>query len=279
MGGWDIIGVAVKAALYIGVFGSLGTVLVRQWFGHPLDPVRTIAIRFAVLGIIASLAAFALTAVPLTDDASGMVDPEILGLLWTTAVGDALWMRLVGLVGVIIGVLLRRYWIAALAGILALWSFAAIGHVTGLDVWALRLVLLGHLLGVSLWFGILIPLRRLSLSHATQTHHIAHQFGRAAIVFVPLLIAAGLGLSVQLVGGIGPLLTTDYGWQLLAKIGVVGCLLIAAGANKLWLVPALERSEARAFQRLSQVIIVELACFGIILLMTAILTTATDLPT
>ena len=92
---------------------------------------------------------------------SGMIDPEMLGLLWNTPVGTVFILRVVGLSLLFVGLFLGRIgmWISIIGGISALWSFAQIGHVSGNKFALAEFALLLHLLAIAFWIGILIPLK------------------------------------------------------------------------------------------------------------------------
>lgn len=67
----------------------------------------------------------------LTGGADGMIDPEMLGLLWQTSVGDVLLYRCIGAVVLFVGIMLPLggAWVSLLGGLLTLWSFGLIGHM------------------------------------------------------------------------------------------------------------------------------------------------------
>jgi putative copper resistance protein D len=71
--------IAAKFALFLGVLTSAGTVIAALVFR--LQSYHGRAVKFALLGIIATIVAFTLRGAMLTGDASGMRDPEMLGLL------------------------------------------------------------------------------------------------------------------------------------------------------------------------------------------------------
>ena len=275
---WVIAEVAIKFALYLGILGGAGTVLIRLWFTARIPQWRSLTTRFSLIALPAALLAFAIKGVALTGDASGMISPDILGLLWSTVSGDALAWRLAGLLILLIASRFDIAWLAAIGGGAALWSFTTIGHVAGTETLFLRLLLFAHLAGLAAWIGILTPLRTMAQNHAAATYNIGESFGKAAAIFVPLLIIAGIVIAYKIVGGLNPLFTTSYGLTMLTKIGFVGVLLAAAAANKIWLIPALKTKPAQGFPRLHRVITFEWACVCIILLMTAIFTTATTPP-
>ena len=160
---WGLASIAAKFALYLGVLTAVGTVLAAILF--QLTGFRRFTAWFAILGMLATLLSFSLAGAALTGDASGMTDPEMLGLLWSTPVGTAVALRLGGLGLLVVGLFVGRIGMAlALSGgVLALWSFVTIGHIPDRSSLVLNLVLIFHLVAISIWIGVLSPLRTLSL--------------------------------------------------------------------------------------------------------------------
>ena len=237
---WELASTLALSLLYLGVLGSIGQVLVRIVFGRETAGLHATMVRqataLAVLALLAAGIGFALKGAAMTGELSGMTDPEMLGLLWQTPVGAALAYRVAGLGLVLLGLRLAGIGlpIAAAGGLLALWSFSRVGHVTDVGALWLELLLLLHLAGAALWIGVLSPLHILAgkRENLSLAANLAHRFGRVAAFTVPFLIAAGIVLAWRLLGGIEALLETGYGLTLLAKIGAVACLLAAAAANK-----------------------------------------------
>ena len=116
---------------------------------------------------------------------------------------------------------------------------------------------------------------RESLSLAAS---LGHRFGRIAAFTVPVLIAAGIAMAWLLLGNVAVLVATGYGLTLLAKIGAVACLLVAAAANKLRFVPAMRNGDRTAALGLRRSIAFEWAAVCFVLMATAVLTTVPDLP-
>ena len=283
---WELSSTLVRSLLYFGVLGSTGLVLVRIVFGRETGRLHLTVVRqataLAVLALIAAGIGFALKAAAMTGALSGMTDPEMLGLLWQTPVGTGSAIRVAGLVLVLLGLRLPGIGlpIAAVGGLAALWSFTGVGHVADAGALWLELLLPLHLAGAAFWIGILSPLRALAgdpegLSLAAS---LGHRFGRVAAVTVPLLIAAGIVMAWQLLGGLGALLATGYGLTLLAKTGAVACLLAAAAANKLRFVPAMRTGDRSGAAALRRSIAVEWAAVCLVLLATAALTTLQGAP-
>lgn len=272
--------IITKFALYLGVLTATGTVLATRLFG--LDRTNGLAAVFAALGLLATIFAFLLRGANLTGDASGMVDPEMLSLLWATPVGTAFMVRILGLGLLIVGLFLGRIgiWLSMLGGVIAVGSFGQVGHIADRVALLLDITLMIHLLAIALWIGILTPLRRLasSASSFADAAAVGHQFGAMASVTVPGLIVAGVYMSYHLVGSFAALIETDYGRALIVKLLLVGLLLALAAANKFRFVPALRSGDPSAARHLSQSIAVEWVIISAVLGTTAVLTTNLALP-
>lgn len=273
--------IVTKFALYLGVMTSAGTVMVALIFR--LDRTRSLAVAFAVLGLVATILAFSLRGANLTGDVSGMTDPEMLGLLWTTPVGTALLLRLVGLGLLIAGLFMGSVgtWVSVLGGVIAIWSFDHVGHVSSRDTTLLDIALMLHLLAVALWIGVLTPLKRLASSSNTYASaaDVGHRFGVVATVTVPVLIILGGYMGYELVGSFSALISKGYGQALIIKVLLVGLLLGLAAANKLRFIPELRAGDTAAANHLSKIISIEWLVILAVLGTTAVLTTNLTLPT
>ena len=277
---WELASALAKFLLYLGTLGSVGLILVRIVFDRETGGLDAIMARqataLAVLALLAAAIGFALNGAAMTGELSGMIDSEMLSLLWQTPAGTAFAFRAAGLCLVLLGLRLAAFGlpIAASGGLLALWSFSRVGHVTDADAFWLEVLLLLHLAGAAFWIGVLLPLRTLAGNREQLflAASLGHRFGRIAAFTVPLLIAAGIVMAWRLVGDIKALLETGYGLTLLAKIGTVACLLSAAAANKIRFVPAMRAGDPRGAVSLQRSIVVEWVAVCLILLATAALT-------
>ena len=283
---WGIAAILAKLMLYVGVAGSVWLVIIRTAFGDLVSPIgdrmRVQAVVLSGLALTASVLGFMLRGAALTGWADGMTDPEMLGLLWQTPVSDVLVYRIAGAALIIIGVFTPNVgqWIALIGGLIALWSFAQIGHVPELETTGVRLLLFLHLLGIAFWIGVLGPLRALSRrpEHIASAATLGHRFGQAAAVIVPMLILAGLLLGLLLLGYLRALVTTGYGQTLLIKLVLVGAVLTLAAANKLRFVPAMQAGDDKAARHLARSIEIETAVILVVLAATATLTSLLTLP-
>ncbi|WP_425085243.1 copper resistance D family protein [Ruegeria profundi] len=283
---WGIGAILSKLILYVGIGGSTGLLITQIAFTDLLSPlsdrVRLQVVLLAALALVASVLGFMLLGAALTGGADGMIDPEMLGLLWQTSVGDVLVYRITGAILILAGVFIPfvGQWIALAGGLLALWSFAQVGHIPELEPTGVRLLLLLHLLGVAFWIGILGPLRTLSLrqEYLSDASKLGHRFGQAASIVVPAMILAGLIMAWMLLGDVRALTTTGYGQTLLIKIALVGVVLTLAAANKLRFVPAMQAGDDKAARHLARSIEIETTVILMVLVATATLTSVLTLP-
>jgi len=283
---WGYATILTKLALYLGIVGATGLILARVWYSNliaPLEPkLRVWTLRFAGLALLAVALRFMLRGAVLTGDISGMVDLEMLGLLWSTPVGDAVTFRLLGIGLIAIGLFLPRigHWVSLAGGTLALWSFTQIGHVGEVGWPYVGLLLLLHLLGVAFWVGILGPLRYYSQrpEHIERAASLGHRFGQAASVIVPLLVVAGLIMAWLILGDLSALVTTGYGFTLAAKLVLVALVLSLAAANKLRFIPAMQAGDQSAAQKLVRSIEFETLIILVVFAATATLTSVLTLP-
>lgn len=284
---WGILSVLSKSLLYLGFLTSSGLLMNRLLFSTEVigleKRIRLSAIAFAVLGVLMAVLNFALGGAVLLDDVSGLYDVSILGLLWETAPGDALYLRLIGAAVLILGVVIsgRASWIGLVGAAIVLFSFTRVGHVAALSTFWVQALLFIHLVVAAFWIGILNPLRKLARDPATLSNaaRLGHRFGQIASLAVPTLIIAGLIMTWFLVGSMEALLFTPYGQFLVIKVAVVGALLVLALLNKTRFVPSLQQGNISSGQALARSIQFEWVCIWLILLATGIFTSVLTLPT
>ena len=105
-----------------------------------------------------------------------------------------------------------------------------------------------HLLAVSTWIGGLFTLGFVlhhSLSSPDKAEptqsmaSIAGRFSTMAACCVAVFLPAGLYNAWLQVTSLSPLVSTSYGWTLLAKLSLVGLVLMTSGVNRYYFVPLL----------------------------------------
>lgn len=278
---WGVAAIITKFSLYLGVLTATGTVLAALLFR--LNQFRGIALIFGGIALIATLMGFALKAANLTGDISGILDLDILGLLWSTPVGTAAVLRLCGLSAFIAGLFMARAGLvlSTLAGIIVIWSFGNIGHISDRGSTVLDVALTLHLITVAIWIGILTPLQRLAREPATfaEAADVGHRFGLVASITVPALIFFGIYMSYMLVGSMAALIQTGYGQALIIKVLLVAILLGLAAANKMRFIPRLRAGDPIAANHLAKSISIEWLVVLFVLAVTAVLTSNLTLPT
>ena len=277
---WQLASITIKFALYLSILTAAGTIFIGLIF--KLNDVRKFAAVCASIGLFTTLLLFSLQGAALTGNLSGMIDIDMLTLLWDIPASNAFKYRLVGLAILISGIVMGRHGLilSTLGSIIALWSFTRIGHVPDQKMLVLEISLLAHLLAVAFWIGILMPLYRLSLNTETiqQAADLGHNFGVIAVITVPIMILIGTYMSYILLGSFASLIGSEYGKTLLIKITLVAGLLAISAANKLRFVPALKRGDGMAAVHLNNSIKLEWAIFLLILASTATLTSIFAIP-
>lgn len=280
----EAVNLAAKVLAYGAALASVGALAFIDSF-RPWLATRDVVMlkRHMLLLLLVAVAAslgtlFATVALLNGLGLAGGFDAELWRLVAATAAGDAVWVRLAGLVLLVLGLLVARLrLVAAVAGgLVVAASFGFVGHVQD-DPHSLFLhaLLLLHLLAIAFWIGSLWPLLRLATApEPRRVAAVMERFGRLAVYVVTCLLAAGVLLAVLLLDGVVPLFTTAYGRLLLAKMALVALLLGFAALNKWRLVPALAAAVPGAGRRLQRSIAAEAALVVLILTATGLLTSA-----
>lgn len=281
--GWAILAILAKAAGYGAALVAMGGPLFVATFRSAPEDVlrlaRMLAATAALVGVAVLALRFGVRSARISGmGLSGAVDPMMLGLVWDSPLGTAAIWRGTG-AALILGILIPGVFglIASLTGALILaGSYAMVGHSLGDPRGVLAALLVAHLLAVAFWIGALAPLHR--AAGQTGGAALLHRFGTIASATVALLILVGLAFTYLMVGSLGGLFATAYGWTLIAKLALVVGLLGLATMNKLRLVPALVSGDVSAAPALRRSIRVEFLAVVLILLATATLTSITTPP-
>jgi len=147
----------------------------------------------------------------------------------------------------------RRNWIAArgealMLAALALALVSGSSHAAAISPGVVSAVAIDvtHLLGTGFWLGALLPLALLlrlisredgadSLPYAVRA---ARRFSRAALITMLILMGSGVMNAIVQVESIAGLAGTTHGRLLLAKLAVLGLILVLAVVNRVHLLPA-----------------------------------------
>jgi copper transport protein len=181
-------------------------------------------------------------------DVRSVADPALLGATASSANGITLLVRAVLAVALL--ALLRPVWRrggppapavlaggGALAAALVL-ATAAVGHPVA-GAWPVLAVAAAavHVAAMAVWLGGLVGLLVGVLREDAPPADLAAAlppFSRLAAGSVTALVVTGVVQGVREVGTPVALVTTTYGWVLLAKLALVLLLLAAAGISRVW---------------------------------------------
>ena len=281
--GWAITAIIAKAVGYGAALLAMGGPLFVLVFRSSSNDVRQLARKVAVIAALIGLAVLALRFGIRAARISGMglsgaVDPMMLGFVWDSPLGAAAIWRGAG--ELLVVALLIRGIVGLSAGLIGALliavSYTFVGHSLGDPRWLLASLLTLHLLAAAFWIGALLPLR-----HAVgqpEGARLLHRFGNVANLTVALLVIVGLIFTWQMTRSLSNLLSTAYGWTLLAKLGVVSGLMALAALNKWRFVPALASGTPAAVPHLRRSIQIEAIAVLLILMATATLTSITTPP-
>lgn len=281
--GWAIAAIIAKAVGYGAALLAMGGPLFVLVFRSSSNDVRQLARKVAVIAALIGLAVLALRFGIRAARISGMglsgaVDPMMLGFVWDSPLGAAAIWRGAG--ELLVVALLIRGIVGLSAGLIGALliavSYTFVGHSLGDPRWLLASLLTLHLLAAAFWIGAFLPLR-----HAVgqpEGARLLHRFGNVASLTVALLVVVGLIFAWLMTGSFSNLLSTAYGWTLLAKLGVVSGLMALAALNKWRFVPALASGTPAAVPHLRRSIQIEAIAVLLILMATATLTSITTPP-
>ncbi len=284
---WDVAEPVAKALTYAVTLGAAGGVMFLG-YTHAIVAdsdrrrIRRLVGVLLVLSALASGARIAVTAGSMSGDIAGMFDRVFLRMILQTGEGRALAIRVAGLLLAALAVCANRRpsALALLGAIIAATSFAWAGHAQAMSPSTLpTLLVCVHLLAVAFWLGALAPLLVLVRDgDLSRMAAVTARFGAVAVFLVGVLITAGLGLLWILLGELSNMWTSSYGRYMVLKLGLVASLLGFAAWNKWSLTPRLLAREVSAARGLRRSIMCELFLGGLILLVTATLTTLTGPP-
>jgi copper resistance protein D len=286
LGIWDGAAVLVKAALYAATLGAAGGVFFLAYTRSLLEPADRLAIArplciLVAVAIAASAARVLLTAASIASDAAGMLDARLLAMVWHGGEGRAAALRAGGLLLAVPALVRpgRGRWLAIAGATVAATSFAWVGHGRAAAQAVTPLLLGVHVLAAAFWLGALGPLAiEARRREPRELGAVAARFGRIAMAVVGALLAAGAAVLWILLGSFSGLWTSGYGRLACVKIALVACLLALAAGNKLRLVPRIVAGDPLAVRSLRRSIRAELLVAGVILLITAALTTLAGPP-
>jgi putative copper export protein len=275
----DLLSVAVRSLAFVAAFQAAGTAFFMAAVGKGLTdatgPIRRLGLIAAAAGVILVLGHLGLEATRMAGDFSGIWDPDLQRLAWTSKSGVSQMVQAAGLFGILIALWKPRrggaLW-ASLGGVAAVGAFVLSGHTSAHAERAILAPLLAlHVLIVGFWFGSLAPLWLVvRLESRSMAAAVLMRFSRIAGWMVPFILLAGLAMGWILAGSIS-VLRKPYGELLLAKFIGFGVLMLFAAYNRWKLAPALQHASSGTSLRRS--IVAEYLLIVVVLSVTAVMTT------
>lgn len=249
----------LRGLLYIGALLSAGLLLFERCFvprGTPLTTAFNSAVGTMVKwgAFIAALSALLLAPVTVVWQNGGALGDIASGSTWSETVSSAPFLTFVVVTVALImaAVAGRQYRVRSnpfLAVVLAAGviggavALTFTGHTRTVEpIWLVAGSDVVHVAAGAFWLGGLAGLF-LAFKHLDGPVDVARcvsRFSAAAVFVVAVLAATGVVMAWQIFGAWSPLWETTYGWLLIAKVGVVGVIVLIAAWNKFKLVPAVE---------------------------------------
>jgi putative copper resistance protein D len=280
---WDVAAVLIKAVTYGTTLAAAGGLLFLVYSTQLIATAQVRRIRgwlryCTLAALVLSLLRISVLAGSTGESLADMFNLAMVRLVLRSGEARATGLRVVGL-SLLATTLFshRRPAGPALVGaLLAVISFAGIGHAFATGRGALVCLLTVHLVCVAFWLGALPPLWLIARDgeHSILAS-VAGRFGSIAAWVVALLILAGATLGAIFLGSPAELWTSGYGRLLSLKIAAVTGLLALAARNKLRVTPRLQAGDAAGVQVLRRSIKFEMLLGALILIVTATFTTVT----
>jgi putative copper export protein len=290
--------VLARAADYLGTalfLGGCGFVAFLWPAGSRVLATRRLLVTGWLLGLLGTVAAIGLEGawagqLPPGKALDWSVISQVLSLDFGRewAAKALLWV----LAGVVLADLLRRCEQAATSlpwrvgtGVIGLGLLRIIGltgHSTDTKYTAVAAVAdLVHLAGVTLWTGglAMLLIAVLPRRKPAELAQVVPRYSKLAMGSVLAVIAAGVVMAWQLLGGFGRLFHTTYGELLLTKIVLLVVILVAAFGSKSWVANRLDfavvlRGDAATVRPFVMSVAVETALVLLVLVVASLLVTA-----
>jgi copper transport protein len=262
----ELLTAIIKALTYLAAFGGAGAVLAHASLHRGQVMAGSLARYVQVSGVILALAASGAAFVYMGRLGDSIDYATFETVLWSP-LGAGLALQVAG--GLWLAIFTRMRW-ALIGAVLALLSFAVVGHSATFGISAAATVLV-HVSATSWWLGGLALLLA-SRTQAIEAYaRIVSRFSRIGLWIVAVLVASAILTAAQLLR-----LRIDtanaYDLGLIAKAGLTLGLLALAATNRLFLSPRLKSSPS-ARKSLHRSIIAEIGLFLAIFATTAWLTT------
>ncbi|MDB6158264.1 MAG: copper resistance domain protein [Gammaproteobacteria bacterium] len=273
--GPDALSVAFRAVSFVLLLNAAGIPIFIAVFGHllpdSLPAIAKLGWGLAIGALVFVAGHHALEGARMAGEMGGVVDPAMQAMTLRSSEGAVFGLRMVGLVLIAVGLRRGALAVGITGAILATAAFTLTGHTSVTPYRPAAAALLTfHLLVVAFWLGSLWPLYLVAGREPPhRAAHVIDAFSRVAAWVVPVILLAGVGLTVLLVPS-WAVFRQPYGQLLLAKVALFAVLMALATLNKWTFGPACAKGRTRAFK---QALAIEYVLICIVLAITATLTT------
>lgn len=236
----------------------------------------------SVSAVVSGVLWLVLTTAVMAGDLARALDPATLGMTIRDTDFGRLWSGRLALAIVLAGLAaLRRppAWAMILGSGVLLASLGFAGHAAlvsdGAMSWLHHASDSMHLLAAGVWIGALAAFGVMLRGRDGAAAGVSlARFSGVGAAAVAVLAATGVFNGWMILGGPDTLLSTTWGWLLIAKVGLFGAMLALAAVNRLWLTPRLLRSpDAVAVSRLRTTVAAEQGLALLVLVLVAVLGT------
>ncbi len=265
-----------KVVLYIGLFVGIGGVFFLSWIGPATGRVRNVVAAALGLGLLASpllvvVQGLDALELPLSAVTNRSAWSAGLGTSFGDTAAIAAIAMLVASAAMAVGsrAIAQPLGAAALAGVgLAL---AASGHAANAEPhWLTKPAVFLHTASLALWAGALMPLASLLLCGGPQATASLRRFSQLIPLPVGVLVITGAILALIQVETVSALVSTRYGYVLLAKLALVAVLVGLAAYNRWRLTQNTLDGDVGAARAMARAIRIELILVAAILSVVAL---------
>lgn len=268
---------AVRWAFTAALMTAAGGALFRALVAEIAAPLRRGLTRLAMLGVTLAVLQLGLRGALLNGTGpAAVLAAESWRLAASTTLATSLIVSGLGLVGCSLamrraGTAWRR--VGSLAALVALLGIPLSGHAaTAEPRWLTAPALALHTLAVAFWLGAFAPLIALLRGPLPEALRAVRRFSALAIPAVLVLACTGTLIAAVQVQAASNLVATTYGLLLLIKLTGVATMVVLAGWNRQYLVPALQARDGSAPGQLRRSVMVEFAVGALVLAVTSVLT-------
>lgn len=265
---------------------SVGEILRRGrygWNAALAARLQRLLLAAALIALLTAIGWLLLEAANMGGEWSFATRPATVSAVLTGTVFGQLWLGRLPLA--LLVCLVARRWtgssfalVPVSAGLLA--SLALTGHAV-MDAGWLRVMhplnQAFHLLAAGFWLGGLVPLGLFLGASTNQrtdwsiVNRALRRFSDLALIAVLLVLGSGVFNGWMLAGSFSALISTVYGKTLLAKLVLVGAMIVLALLNRFVLLPVLTTRGAPALSRLERNVVLEIVLGAMVLAVASVL--------